>query len=184
MFFNISSETTGTITDLKTGSNVGFTPLLPKTNGFYKETHFGIAIHRFVWFVHWLFVIWHEIHGRYWPFIGASVRFSSLRDLGNVFLKVGIRFGNVQTKRRPAGKYKLLSIRFETFCNFGQLFRYFALKIDHFLLLKVFGPFSELQIVSEGLRHRKILFPTSFYHTNTLWSIWMVKILWKQVRSN
>ena len=51
-FFNISSKTTGTITDLKTGSNVVFTPLLPKTNDFYEETHFGIAIHRFVWFVH------------------------------------------------------------------------------------------------------------------------------------
>ena len=34
--------------------------------------------------------------------------------------------------------------------NFGQEFWYFALKIDHFLLLKVFGTFSELPIVSEG----------------------------------
>ena len=34
--------------------------------------------------------------------------------------------------------------------NFGQEFRCFALKIDHFLLLKWFGTFSELWIVSEG----------------------------------
>ena len=34
--------------------------------------------------------------------------------------------------------------------NFGQEFRCFALKIDHFLLLKRFGTFSELWIVSEG----------------------------------
>ena len=70
-FFNISSETTGTITDLKTGSNVVFTPLLPKTNDLSEETHFGIAIHGFVWFVHWLFMIWHGIHDWNWPFIGA-----------------------------------------------------------------------------------------------------------------
>ena len=73
-FFNISSETTGTITDLKTGSNVVFTPLLPKTNDLSEETHFGIAIHRFVWFVHWLFMIWPEIHDWYWPFIGVFTR--------------------------------------------------------------------------------------------------------------
>ena len=173
VIFNISSETIGRITDLNTGSNVVFTPLLPKTNDFYEETHFGIAIHRFVWFVHWLFMIWHGIHDWYWPFIGAFTRFSSLRlrDLGNVFLKEGIGFGK-RTYEEPSSRWIQNTLHpIWDFCNFGQLFCYFALKIDHFLLLKVFGPFSELQIVSEGLGHRKILFPTSFYHTNTLWPI-------------
>ena len=170
-FFNISSETTEPITDLNTGFGVVFTPLFPKTTYFCIETHFGIAILKIGWFVHCLFMIWHEISDWYWPFIGASIRLSSLRDLGNVFLKEGIRFWKRTDEEPPSRWIQTTLHTIWDFCDFGQLFCYFALKIDHFLLLKVFGPFSELQIVSEGLRHRKILFPTSFYHRNTLWPI-------------
>ena len=177
-FFNISSETTGTITDLKTGSNVVFTPLLPKTNGFCKETHFGVAIHGFVWFVHWLFMIWHAIHGCNCPFIGASIRFSSPRDLGNVFLKEGIRFRKRADEELSSRWIQITLDTIWDFCNFGQLFCYFALKIYHFSLLRVFGPFFELQIVSEGLEHRKIVFPTCFYCTSPLWPIKLVKNVW------
>ena len=142
-----------------------------KQTVFCKETHFGIAIHGFVWFVHWLFMIWHAIHGCNCPFIGASIRFSSPRDLGNVFLKEGIRFRKRADEELSSRWIQIALDTIWDFCNFGQLFCYFALKIDHFLVLEAFGPFSELQIVSEGLGHRKILFPTSFYHTNTLWLI-------------